>query len=94
MRNTPPQDPTVALCLGTCGNPKGVGISFERGTLVVSGEEHTVAMLVLIRNTSVYLRLTDSCMIQLEAQRPPRTCNESKEEGAYPLFRGFLRRRF
>ena len=27
-----------------------------------------------------YLRLTDSCITQLKAQGPPRTCNESKEE--------------
>ena len=27
-----------------------------------------------------YLRLTDSCITQLKAQGPSRTCNESKEE--------------
>jgi len=27
-----------------------------------------------------YLRLIDSCITQLKAQEPPRTCNESKEE--------------
>jgi len=27
-----------------------------------------------------YLRLIDSCINQLKAQGPPRTCNESKEE--------------
>jgi len=27
-----------------------------------------------------YLRLIDSCITQLEAQGPARTCNESKEE--------------
>jgi len=31
MRTPPPQDPTVALCLGTCGDPMGVGVSYERG---------------------------------------------------------------
>ena len=30
--------------------------------------------------TSHYLRLTDSCLTQLKAQGPSRTCNESKEE--------------
>ena len=30
----PPQDPTVALCPGTCGDPRGVGVSYERGTPV------------------------------------------------------------
>ena len=28
------QDPTVALCLGTYGVPKGVGVSYERETPV------------------------------------------------------------
>ena len=27
-----------------------------------------------------YLKLTDPCITQLKAQRPPRTCNESEEE--------------
>jgi len=27
-----------------------------------------------------YLRLMDSCITQLKAQGPSRTCNESKEE--------------
>ena len=27
-----------------------------------------------------YLRLTDSCITQLKAQGPSRTCNESQEE--------------
>jgi len=30
----PPLDPTVALCLGTYGDPMGVGVSYERGTPV------------------------------------------------------------
>ena len=33
-RNTLPQDPTVALCLETYDNPRGVGVSYERGTQV------------------------------------------------------------
>jgi len=28
-----------------------------------------------------YVRLIDSCITQLKAQGPSRTCNESKEEG-------------
>ena len=28
-----------------------------------------------------YLRIKDSCIIQLMAQGPSRTCDESKEEG-------------
>ena len=31
--------PTVCLCLGTCGDPRGVGVSYERGTLVVGPGE-------------------------------------------------------
>ena len=27
-------DPTVALCLGICGDPRGVSASYERGTPV------------------------------------------------------------
>ena len=30
---------------------------------------------------SVYLRLIDSCIAQLQAQGPSRTCNANKEEG-------------
>jgi len=30
------QDPTVRLCLGTYGDPMGVGVSYERGTPVGS----------------------------------------------------------
>jgi len=29
---TPPPVPIVALCLGSCGDPRGVGVSYERGT--------------------------------------------------------------
>ena len=30
-----------------------------------------------------FLRLIDSCITQLKAQGPSRTCNESKEEEEY-----------
>ena len=30
----PPEDPSVALCLGNFGDPRGVGVFYERGTLV------------------------------------------------------------
>jgi len=36
MSNPPPVGPTVALCLGTYGDPRGVGISYERGTPVAT----------------------------------------------------------
>ena len=28
----PSKDPTVALCIGRYGDPRGVGVSYERGT--------------------------------------------------------------
>jgi len=33
-----------------------------------------------MREAGSYLRLIDSCITQLKAQGPSRTCNESKEE--------------
>jgi len=32
----PPLDPTAALCLGTYGDPRGVGVSYGRGTPVLN----------------------------------------------------------
>ena len=32
--NAPPSDPTVGLCLGSLGGPRGVGVSYEQGTPV------------------------------------------------------------
>ena len=32
----PPWDATVALCLGTYGDPRGLGVSYQRGTLAES----------------------------------------------------------
>ena len=34
-----------------------------------------------LTETGSYIRLIDSCIPQLKAQGPSRTCNESKEEG-------------
>ena len=34
IRTIPFVDPTVALSLGTYGDPRGVGVSYERGTPV------------------------------------------------------------
>ena len=33
-KTLPPQEPTGALCLGTYGDPREVGVSYERGTPV------------------------------------------------------------
>ena len=40
-----------------------------------------------------YLRLIDSCITQLKAQGPSRTCNESKEEVAHRVQRHLHDRR-
>jgi len=42
------------------------------------GHEHEIC--VVVTEAGSYLRLIDSCITQLEAQGPSRTCNESKEE--------------
>ena len=40
-KNRPsPQDTPLAQCLGTYGGPRGVGVSYERGTSVSAGPEH------------------------------------------------------
>ena len=39
IRETPPWDPTVALCLGTSGDPRVMGVSYERGTPVCTHPE-------------------------------------------------------
>ena len=45
----------------------------------LSGEVRILVALGLVS----YLRLTDSCITQLKAQGPSRTCNEDKEEEAW-----------
>ena len=35
---------------------------------------------VVVTEAGSYLRLIDSCITQLKAQRPSRTCNKSKEK--------------
>ena len=44
---------------------------------VFAAPQDSVLMMVGARS---YLRLIDSCIMQLKAQGPCRTCNESKEE--------------
>ena len=50
---------------------KGSRDRSRQGTEMCSGSE-----------TGSYLRLIDSCITQLKAHGPSRTCNESKEEGS------------
>ena len=42
MRNSTPLDPTVALCLGTYGDPMGAGVYYERGRMghPAAGSQH------------------------------------------------------
>jgi len=60
--------PTV-FCLSTgwlrCRAGRGAGAGARSGRM---------------RRRPAYLRLIDSCITQLKAQRPSRTCNESKAE--------------
>ena len=41
---------------------------------------HTCGVMCCGTEAGSYLRLIDSCITQLKAQGPSRTCNESKEE--------------
>ena len=34
IRNSAPQVPTIGLCLGSYGDPRGLGVSHERGSPV------------------------------------------------------------
>ena len=43
VRNHPPWDPTVALCLETYGDPRGRGISYERGAPVIFSAGNSLA---------------------------------------------------
>jgi len=52
------------------GFPTGCSVSRVQDALEMCSGSETVA----------YLRLIDSCITQLKAQGPSRTCNESKEE--------------
>ena len=59
--------------------------------VLVAGEDAVVEAPVGNRSTDLcsgseagsYLRLIDSCITQLKAQGPSRTCNESQEEEEY-----------
>ena len=42
-----PQEPTVALCLGTYGDSRGVGVSYERGTPVVRLQSQRMGGVVI-----------------------------------------------
>ena len=79
IADTPPLDPTVALCLGTYDDFREVGVSYERGTPVFCGKAVGTICYVVTeecdamckRNTEAgseegsYLRLVDLCITQL-----------------------------
>ena len=48
-------------------------------------KEFRVNRVVVVTEAGSYSMLIDSCITQLKAQGPPRTCNESKEEEELPL---------
>jgi len=54
------QDPAVALYLGTCGDPRGMGVSYERGTPVCheKDEQHAERAFSMYRGTSLARKRT------------------------------------
>jgi len=57
-----------------------VGDGLELRGCLAAGRAKGVALRTEVTEAGSYLRLIDSCITQLKAQRPSRTCNESKEE--------------
>ena len=47
QETSPPKDPTVALCLGTYGDPMGMGVFYGRGSPVPA--EHACQRAVVER---------------------------------------------
>jgi len=69
----------------TCFRGSGLGGRLFFFFTLVTGSRRSLSLQgVRLRGRNLeagsYLRLTDSCITQLEAQGPSRTCNESKEE--------------
>jgi len=77
----------VCVCVCVCTRERG-GVHEGDGVRDVELEAEDVETHALARDDVVadhlqagsYLRLIDSCITQLQAQGPSRTCNESKEE--------------
>ena len=55
-------------------------MALGRDTLVRVCGSHDAGSMCCGNDEGSYLRMIDSCISQLEAQGPSRTCNESKEE--------------
>ena len=60
--------------------PREVGDLRGVGRPEVDVRRHREVPVTSVAEAGSYLRLTDSCITQLKAQGPSRTCNESKEE--------------
>jgi len=75
-----PTDDTSKMCMGTgiLGTPGDAGVdAFAAAPAAGHEPDMTKATKVI---PSAGLRLIDSCITQLKAQGPTRTCNESREE--------------
>ena len=57
-----------------------MGLGFRVWGLGFTGLGFRVSEMCCGTEAGSYLRLIDSCITQLKAQGPSRTCNESKEE--------------
>ena len=56
------------------------GGAHQEGDIDHRREKHRAHLPLVVTEAGSYLRLIDSCITQLKAQGPSRTCNESKEE--------------
>ena len=75
-KNPPPlQDPTVALCLGTCGDPRGWGVSYERGTSVTGAASAKTSSRLCVCVVCVCVCIRDS-----ESERQSQRESESERE--------------
>jgi len=74
--------PALALANAPTHSPNAVSIACRYLTIPPGHHPPNVAIACTPRTTEAgsYLRLIDSCITQLKAQGPFRTCNESKEE--------------
>jgi len=61
------------------GEPEGLGLKVGV-SLCIRLTRPSLSRLPRGQLGLAYLRLIDSCITQLKAQGPSRTCNESKEE--------------
>ena len=70
----------LACKTGRCGTRYEALCAKDSSTLRRNGGGGLCPISGSGSETVAYLRLIDSCITQLKAQGPSRTCNESKEE--------------